>query len=152
MYTAKAIIVEDQDQMADMFEDTLRLVGYDVKHIRDGQDAINFFETDNDENIFMIMLDINLPHVGGHDIYKKISTMPRYERVPIIMSTANTYMANKVQPTMREQDYLFIKPLNLYELQRIAKLHKPSTGKLKLMAEDIETDMALNPPNTPEEK
>ena len=137
MYRPKVVIVEDQDKMAEMFADTLYITGYQAKHIRDGREAINFFEINTDEDIFLIMLDINLPSVAGHDIYEKIRAMPRYEQVPIIMSTANTYMANKVQLTLREGDYLFIKPLNLYELQRVAKLHKPSTGKLQELADNI---------------
>lgn len=114
-----AMIVEDQDATATMMEDTLRLVGYDILHVRDGQAALDQIAAGVDATL--ITLDINMPKVAGHDVYTTIRANTAYDDVPIIITTANVYMANIVQEDLHDGDSLFIKPIDLREIQRIAK-------------------------------
>lgn len=119
-----ALIIEDQATLATLYEDALRLVGYDVVWIRDGLAAINHIEMSAPPT--MIILDVNLPRMSGRDVLKHIHRNPAYNAVPVLIATANTVMARIMQQETRQQDYVLPKPLGVAEIQRIAKELKRS--------------------------
>ncbi len=56
--------------------------------IKDGQEAIDFFEQgDNLPDI--VLLDINLPKVDGFEILRKIRSLEYSKNIPVIMLTSS---------------------------------------------------------------
>jgi DNA-binding response OmpR family regulator len=102
-----------------LYEDALRLVGYDVKLIRNGLEAVNAIELN--EPPTLIILDVNLPGLSGRDVLQHIRKNRRYDDVPVLVSTANSVMAKVIEPELSDNDSLFIKPVSMVELQKMAK-------------------------------
>jgi DNA-binding response OmpR family regulator len=118
-----AVIIEDQAFISEMYADALTLTGLATHIIADGKTAIVELETLTPT---LIVLDMNLPQVSGHYLYKHIRSHSRLKHVPIIISTANSILAGAVAKDLGDLDFLMLKPVNIKELQTLAK---------KLMAE-----------------
>ncbi len=63
-----------------------------ITTIRDGKAAISFFESlkKNDEIPNLILLDINLPKVSGHEVLMYIKNNDKYQSIPVIMLTTSS--------------------------------------------------------------
>lgn len=115
-----AYIIEDQSTLALLYSDALALVGYQVKTIRTGHDAINQLETASDMPD-LIVLDINLPGLTGDSILAHLRRKDSLKHIPVMVVTANSLMARKIQPQLTERDNLVIKPLAMPQLQAFAR-------------------------------
>ena len=62
--------------------------------VNDGQEAINFLEQIppyvNSETPNLILLDINLPKINGHEVLKYIKTNSNFKHIPVIMLTTSS--------------------------------------------------------------
>jgi two-component system alkaline phosphatase synthesis response regulator PhoP len=119
MEQSLAFIIEDQRDNVTLFEDVLQLVGYRVQYTLDGLSAMEWLE--KNEAPRLIVLDLNLPHLDGHEIYRYIRKQEQFKISVIIVVTANGVMADEIRPEIAENDYLFMKPIDVMELMRIAK-------------------------------
>jgi len=63
-----------------------------IAAIRDGKAAINFFEgLKNKEEIpNLVLLDINLPKMSGHEVLMYIKNSEKYKSIPVIMLTTSS--------------------------------------------------------------
>lgn len=114
-----ALIIEDQPHLAILYEDTLRLVGYDVLSIHNGLEALNHLATHPSPDF--VILDVNLPSLSGRDILKHIRSNAKFNDMPVLVLTANVLMIQQIQPEIGESDYLHAKPIGMMELQSYAK-------------------------------
>jgi CheY-like chemotaxis protein len=62
--------------------------------VNDGQEAINFLEQippySNIEAPNLILLDINLPKINGHEVLKYIKSNSTLKKIPVIMLTTSS--------------------------------------------------------------
>jgi CheY-like chemotaxis protein len=60
--------------------------------IRDGKTAINMFEglTNKEEIPNLVLLDINLPKMSGHEVLMYIKNSEKYKSIPVIMLTTSS--------------------------------------------------------------
>ena len=58
---------------------------------RDGQEALDILTAESDPTRLpgLILLDLNLPKVSGHDVLKAIRAHPVLHRIPVIVLTAS---------------------------------------------------------------
>lgn len=63
-----------------------------IRVIRDGKAAISFFEsiTVKDEIPDLVLLDINLPKVSGHEVLMYIKNSEKYASIPVIILTTSS--------------------------------------------------------------
>lgn len=118
-----AFVIEDQLNISMLYEDALRLVGYEVVAFRDGLEALNALETRDAPNL--IVLDINLPRLSGRDLHKHIRNRDKFKNVPVVILTANSLMGERLQAELTPRDHLFIKPIGMKEFQELAKAMRP---------------------------
>jgi len=112
-----AFIVEDQRDLLQLYVDALEAAGFATQAYRDGQEALDAL---NDVKPELVILDINLPHVSGHYIYKQILATESYKETVVLISTANNIMAEKISFQIRSQDIVKVKPITIRELTDIA--------------------------------
>ncbi len=153
-----ALIIEDQANLAMLYEDALRLVGYDIFSLNDGLKALNHLETNNPPDL--VILDVNLPNLSGKDIHRHIRGSQKYADTPVIILTANSLMIEQMHGVIGENDHLFVKPIGMRQLQELAKsLRRDKEGTPSFMAdtqkvphleegnaEEEETKTKTNPP------
>ncbi len=63
-----------------------------ITTIRDGKAAINLFEglTNKEEVPNLVLLDINLPKMSGHEVLMYIKNSEKYKSIPVIMLTTSS--------------------------------------------------------------
>ncbi|GAB5494507.1 MAG: hypothetical protein Phog2KO_47220 [Phototrophicaceae bacterium] len=114
-----ALIIEDQHNLATLYEDALRLVGFNVSAKHDGLEALNHLAMNPAPDF--VILDVNLPRLSGREILKHIRGSDKYAQMPVLILTANSLMIEQIRPTLTENDYLHVKPISMLELQDLAK-------------------------------
>lgn len=123
-----AIIIEDQVNLALLYEDALRLVGYDTVSIHDGLAGLNYLELNDVPDL--VILDVNLPRLSGRDILQHIRSSEKFKTLPVIILTANSLMVSQIRPQTTSLDYLFVKPISMQKLQELAKAVKQDVDVL----------------------
>jgi two-component system KDP operon response regulator KdpE len=81
----KALLVEDDPNIARLLREILTLHGYLVAEVRDGAAA---WEAVHRGKPDLVILDIGLPNVHGLDVLDQIKTHPDTMHVPVIVATA----------------------------------------------------------------
>ena len=88
------LLVEDNEGdillTREAFEES-KIVNH-ITLIRDGKEAIKYFEniTDKSDIPNLVLLDINLPKVSGHEVLIYIKSHEKYKAIPIIMLTTSS--------------------------------------------------------------
>ncbi|PWK79367.1 CheY-like chemotaxis protein [Mucilaginibacter oryzae] len=59
---------------------------------RDGREAIDFFESLNSKDLLpdIVLLDINLPKVSGHEVLMYLKNSEKYRHIPVIILTTSS--------------------------------------------------------------
>jgi len=85
------LLIEDDEDKAQLIISILRqhLRGH-IRHIEDGQAAMNFLFSDESNSTRLILLDLILPNVDGIEILKRIKADPVKSGIPVIILTASS--------------------------------------------------------------
>jgi CheY-like chemotaxis protein len=91
-----------------------------INAIRDGKSAINFFEgiTDKDEIPHMVLLDINLPRVSGHEVLTYIKNNEKYKAIPVIMLTTSSADKDILQCYKNHVNCYITKPIDVSDFMK----------------------------------
>ncbi|HXF85571.1 MAG TPA: response regulator [Anaerolineales bacterium] len=117
------LIVEDDRDLADIFAEALRGVGFDVDHAYDGQVAQE--KLINGPVPYLILLDMHLPHISGGELLTKIIKKdPRFQNTMIIIATADARMGEAYSDQV---DFVLIKPISFVQLRDLTTRLKPKT-------------------------
>jgi CheY-like chemotaxis protein len=96
-----------------------------VNVLRDGEAAIGFFEglTGNDKYPDLVLLDINLPKISGHEVLVYIKTHARFKSIPVIMLTTSS-SDKDIQSSYKNYVNCYItKPIDVSDfMQAIGKI------------------------------
>jgi CheY-like chemotaxis protein len=81
------LMIEDHDDTACLVRFILERHGYTVRHAPDGRNAKRLTETSEPPDV--VLLDISLPSLSGLEVLHAIRSTPEWQRIPVIMLTAN---------------------------------------------------------------
>ena len=116
-----ALIIEDDEDLASIFAEALRGVGFEVEIVADGQTAQEKLKTGAPP--FLILLDMHLPHVSGADLLTNIIKKDsRFEKTIVIITTADARMGEAYN---EEVDFVMIKPISFVQLRDLTSRLKP---------------------------
>lgn len=107
----KILVVDDEPSISMLLEFNLKLVGYEVHCVYDGEavfPAIQSFRPD------LIVLDLMLPKMNGIEVCRKLRG--RNNLVPIIMLTAMQDLTDKIAGLDNGADDYMTKPFSPQEL------------------------------------
>jgi CheY-like chemotaxis protein len=110
-----ALIVEDNSLLSNMFSRALTDINYRTLVISDGQKALDWLSQGIPR---LLLLDLHLPYVSGKEIFEKIVEDPRFENTYIVLCTADARMGSILAD---KADFLLNKPVDLFQLQRMAE-------------------------------
>ena len=118
-----ALIIEDDEDLASIFAEALRGIGYAVEHIADGRLAEE--RLINGTPPYLILLDMHLPHVSGGDLLTNvIKKDERFHKTLVIITTADARMGE----TYGDQaDFVLIKPISFVQLRDLTARLKPKS-------------------------
>ena len=110
----RVLIVEDEQDIAGLIKHTLERSGETDAHIVASGDAALKAVTERVPDL--IILDLNLPVVGGLEVCRTLRARADVPRVPIIMLTARTSEDDRVSGLEQGADDYVTKPFSLREL------------------------------------
>jgi CheY-like chemotaxis protein len=115
------LIIEDDEDLADIFAEAVRGIGYDVEHIADGKKAQERLISGPPP--YLILLDMHLPHVSGEDLLTNIiKPDDRFDKTMIIITTADARMGDAYRDQV---DFVLIKPISFVQLRDLTARLKP---------------------------
>ena len=79
------LLVDDEDTIWDVFIEMLQKLGYSVILAENGQDAVEIYES-NPHQIDLVVLDMVMPRMGGHEAFIKIKSIDPDARILISSS------------------------------------------------------------------
>lgn len=106
----KILIVDDDENIANLISLYLTKECFETKTVHDGQAALNAFR---DYEPDLVLLDIMLPGIDGYEVCREIR---KDSKIPIIMLSAKTEVFDKVLGLELGADDYIIKPFDSKEL------------------------------------
>jgi two-component system, chemotaxis family, response regulator Rcp1 len=87
----KILVVEDNPADVFLIEEALRAhqVVFEMKWLRDGEQALLMIEQGELDEPDVVLLDLNLPRVDGKEVLMKIRQSPQLSRVPVVIMTSS---------------------------------------------------------------
>jgi DNA-binding response OmpR family regulator len=110
-----ALIIEDDYDLAAIFDEALKAAEFETKVIRTGDVAMRELAISIPD---VVVLDLHLPHVAGTDILKRIHADGRLNDVRVIVTTADARLGEMLQ---EEADLVLLKPISFSQLRDMAK-------------------------------
>lgn len=113
MASARILIAEDEESLAQLVAEALKRQGYECSVVGDGDSAL---EAASDMLPDLIVLDIMMPRLDGFEVTRRLRENRRTRGIPIIMLTARRDEEDVVAGLeMGASDYLR-KPFSIAEL------------------------------------
>ena len=134
----RVLVVEDDEEIAQVLQRSLRLEGYEVRLSGDGEAALTDAASFHPD---LVVLDLGLPKLDGIEVARRLRST---DDVPILMLTARDALESRVEGLDSGADDYLVKPFERQEL--LARLRallrrRPPRGSASLVVGDL----ALNP-------
>ena len=125
--TPTVLMIEDHDDTACLVRFILERNGYAVRHAPDGRNAKRLTESSEPPDV--VLLDISLPSLSGLEVLRIIRSTPEWQRIPVIMLTANGRPESMAEATTLGATEYLKKPFSPEHLLRTVAsfVPKPST-------------------------
>ena len=107
-----ALIIEDDERLAEVFSRALEGDGFEAEIIMDGKDALSRLSVSEPA---VIVLDLHLPYVSGQDILRQIRASEQLAQTPVVAVTADLSAAQDVR---NDADLVLTKPFKVKMLQK----------------------------------
>lgn len=86
------LLAEDNDINAEIAQELLGMQGIAVRRAADGQEAVDLFNASETGEFQVILMDIRMPVMDGHQAAREIRNSRRQDAdIPIIAMTANSF-------------------------------------------------------------
>ncbi|HET9530130.1 MAG TPA: response regulator transcription factor [Blastocatellia bacterium] len=107
------VIVEDDEDIADSVRYNLEREGFRVRIAASGEEALALIF---DRPPSLVLLDLNLPHMSGFEICRRLREEAVTARVPVLILTARADESDKVLGLNLGADDYITKPFGMREL------------------------------------
>ncbi len=106
----RVLIVDDEACFRDVLEYSLRKAGYVTAVAADGQEAMDALQK---EKPHIMLLDLNMPVMDGHEVCRLVKSDDEFKDLPIILVTVmdEDIVAKKIKDKLAD-DYM-IKPFEM---------------------------------------
>jgi two-component system OmpR family response regulator len=135
----RVLVVDDEQNIADLVATALRYEGFDVAMATDGRTALDAVRRLSPA---LVVLDVMLPDIDGFTVQQRLRSDGR--QVPVLFLTARDSIEDKVRGlTLGGDDYL-TKPFSIEELvarvRAILRRTSPEEQSTRITYADLELD------------
>ena len=109
-----AFVIEDDEDLSNIFVKALEDAGFEVEAIRDGREAQKRLSEAAPQ---VIALDLHLPYVDGNALFKQIETTPALSKTRVIITTADAVQAEMYRG---KATIVMVKPISYSQLRDIS--------------------------------
>ncbi|MEV6009463.1 response regulator transcription factor [Streptomyces sp. NPDC051976] len=117
----RLLLVEDDDRVAAALSAVLGKHGFEVRHARSGEEAIQALLPAEGPGFDCVLLDLGLPDQDGFEVCSRIR---RRTATPVIMVTARSDVRSRIHGLNLGADDYVVKPYDTGEL--LARIHAVS--------------------------
>lgn len=122
----RILIVEDEQDIADLIGFNLQRAGFEVLKAHDGLTGTDLALRERPD---LIVLDLMLPGRDGYSLFRELKRDPRGAGIPVIMLTARAQTEDRIQGLEAGADDYLTKPFSPKELLlRVQAILKRSDG------------------------
>ncbi len=116
---AKVMLVEDDNNLREIYEARLLAEGYEIVSARDGEEALALAVKEKPD---LIISDIMMPKISGFDMLDILRTTPETKNTKVIMMTALSQAEDKDRADKLGADrYLVKSQVTLEDVARVAR-------------------------------
>ena len=108
------LVVDDDEDVAETIERSLRRAGHEVQVAHRGADALQLARQRRPD---VMVLDIMMPGMSGVEVCRHMRANPELARCPILFLTAKGEIADKIEGFEAGADDYLTKPFDLRELE-----------------------------------
>ncbi|MBK8616958.1 MAG: response regulator [Anaerolineales bacterium] len=108
-----ALVIEDNDKLSQIFSLTLQ-TEFEIEAITDGKAALKRLSEIVPD---LIILDLHLPNVSGHELLKYVRADARMAKTRVILTTADERQSEALQDLA---DIVLLKPISPVQLRELA--------------------------------
>ena len=113
------LVVEDQEDNRRILRDLLTNSGFEVVEAVTGTDGVSMVETHQPH---LILMDIQLPGIGGYEATRRIKSNPDFQNIPIIVVTSYALSGDDIKAFEAGCDAYVTKPFSPRDL--LAKIRE----------------------------
>src|SRR5581483_5464596 len=116
---AKIMLVEDDNNLREIYEARLLAEGYEIVSARDGEEALTIAVKEKPD---LIIADIMMPKISGFDMLDILRNTPETRETKVIMMTALSQAEDKEKASKLGADrYLVKSQVTLEDVARVAR-------------------------------
>src|SRR4051812_23150943 len=103
---AKIMLVEDDNNLRDIYAARLQAEGYDIVAAKDGEEALALAVKEKPD---LIVSDVMMPKISGFDMLDILRTTPETKNTKVIMMTALSQAEDKARADQLGADRYLVK-------------------------------------------
>lgn len=107
------LLVDDEEEQRFMWEKTIARFGYEIHKAESGQQALDLL---NDLQPDLVLLDLKMPGLDGHQTAIQIKNQPKYMNLPIIILTSSDDLNDKLNSFEEGADDYITKEMDSLEI------------------------------------
>ena len=109
----KILVVDDEPNIVQTLQDRLEMNEYEVITAGNGREGLEKFEEEQPD---VILLDVIMPIMDGHEMLEALRKRPSGQNVSVIMLTARSQTQDIARANACGIDDYIVKPFDLSEL------------------------------------
>ncbi len=114
----RALIVDDNQDAADMLSIALTTLGHTTQVAYEGHSALDLIEAFKPD---VAVLDIGLPGMDGHELGRRIRTIPGLEQIFLVALTGYGLERDRDLALQAGFDTHLVKPVDIHDLDRLLR-------------------------------
>jgi len=135
----KILIIEDEHLILDSISEYLQLEGYECLKAISGEEGI---QEANDETPDLIVCDIKMPGLNGHEVLKELRANPRTSTIPFIFLSALVKKSDLRKGMILGADDYLTKPFEPEDLLDSVKTRLEKHSAIKKRMETLRDSIA----------
>jgi two-component system cell cycle response regulator DivK len=109
----RILVVEDQEDNRRILRDLLMSAGFELIEAMDGEAGVRLAETERPD---LILMDIQLPVLDGHEATRRIKQNPDLRHIPIVVVTSYALSGDEAKAVAAGADGYVAKPFSPRQL------------------------------------
>lgn len=129
----KVLVIEDDEDIAELVAHNLKRNGYEVVCAADGEEGLAAASSETPD---LVILDIMMPGKDGFEVFRELKRGDRTSAIPVLFLSARAQLEDKLTGLSLGADDYITKPFSPKELllrvQNIMKRSAPRPARLEL--------------------
>ncbi len=121
------LLVEDDDAHAELIQLAMEenRVANTIDRVADGRAAMQYVRGQppyqDKPRPDLILLDLKLPYMSGHEVLRAIKSDPRLHRIPVVVLTTSDAESDRLKAYDRYANSYLVKPVDFEKFHRMVK-------------------------------